>query len=84
MSGDEKNVAIGAGVGVSLGAFSVTMLGAGFLWGRRKSKAKYEALKQAIPEGQYTQGPVHLAGPRPIYEASDSSAPIRSELPVSK
>lgn len=82
--GDNKIVAVGVGVGVSLGAISVAMLGAGFLWGRRKTKATYQGLQQAIPEGQMSPVAPRLPGSSPVYEASNSPAPVHFELPGSK
>lgn len=65
----KKNVAIGVGVGVPLGVLSVVMLGAGYLWGRNITRARYEAVQQALPEGQ-----MHAfeANSKPIYEVSEA------------
>ncbi|KAL3476222.1 hypothetical protein BJX99DRAFT_228420 [Aspergillus californicus] len=82
--GEDRTVAVGAGVGVSLGVLALAMLGAGFLWGRRKRKATYEDFQQTVPEGQIGFVDPQLAGPYPVYEADGSSAPARSELPASK
>lgn len=41
-----KNIAIGAGVGVPLGVLAIAMLGVGFWWGRRNTRAKYRELQQ--------------------------------------
>ncbi|PWY96294.1 hypothetical protein BO94DRAFT_580155 [Aspergillus sclerotioniger CBS 115572] len=51
-SSKKKSVAIGVGVGVPLGVLSIVMLGAGYLWGRNITRAKYEAVQQTLPEGQ--------------------------------
>ncbi|KAL4939339.1 hypothetical protein BDV06DRAFT_231125 [Aspergillus oleicola] len=75
-----RTVAIGVGVGVSLGVLSLAMLGAGFLWGRRKAKATYEGFQQTVPAGQKDFVTAQLAGPHPVYEAGDSPAPTRFEL----
>ncbi|KAL2813060.1 hypothetical protein BDW59DRAFT_35134 [Aspergillus cavernicola] len=82
--GENRTVAVGAGVGVSLGVLSLAMRGAGFLWGRRKRKATYEDFQQTVPEGQISFVAPQLASPCPVYEVGDSPAPTRSELPVSK
>jgi hypothetical protein len=41
-----SKVAIGAGVGVPLGVLAIAMLGVGFWWGRRNTRAKYRQLQQ--------------------------------------
>lgn len=43
-----SKVAIGAGVGVPLGALAIAMLGVGFWWGRRNTRAKYRELQQNL------------------------------------
>ncbi|KAL4912946.1 hypothetical protein BDW62DRAFT_9050 [Aspergillus aurantiobrunneus] len=73
-------------VGVSLGVLSVVMLGAGFLWGRRKTRAKYEGLPVqkpvTAPGGHMMFAAPQLHGSNPIYEANNSQIGIPSELPV--
>lgn len=41
-----SKAAIGAGVGVPLGVLAIAMLGVGFWWGRRNTRAKYRELQQ--------------------------------------
>lgn len=81
-----KIVAAGVGVGVSLGVLSAVMLGAGFLWGRRKTRAKYEGspVQKPVtaPEGQMMLAAPQLHGSNPIYEASNSQIEISSKLPM--
>lgn len=81
-----KIVAVGVGVGVSLGVLSAVMLGAGFLWGRRKTRVKYEGLPVqkpvTAPEGQMMFAALQLHGSNPIYEAKNSQIMIPCELPV--
>ncbi|KAJ5109636.1 hypothetical protein N7532_002281 [Penicillium argentinense] len=45
-----NHIAIGVGVGVSVGVFAaVTMLGAGFWWGKRQARARYRSFEQNGP-----------------------------------
>lgn len=86
VSGPSK-VAIGAGVGVPLAVLALAMLGAGFLWGRRKPQVKFNALDGAHAdvnaEEDMRSGIKHCqADSRPLYEASGQGLP--SELPGSK
>lgn len=84
--GNHEIVAVGVSVGVSLGVLSVVMLGAGFLWGRRKTRAKYEGLPVqkpvTAPEGHMMFAAPQLHGSNPIYEANNSQIEFPSELPV--
>lgn len=81
-----KIVAVGVGVGISLGVLSAVMRAAGFLWGRRKTRAKYEGLlvrkPVTAPEGQMMFAAPQLHGLNPIYGANNSQIEIPSELPV--
>lgn len=83
---NHKIVVVGIGVGVSLGVLSAVILGAGFLWGRRKTRAKYEGLpvQKAVtaPEGQMMFAAPQLHGSNPIYKAKNSQIIIPCELLV--
>lgn len=82
---NNKIVAGGVGVGVSLGVLSAVLLGAGFLW-RRKTRVKYEGLPVqkpvTTPEGQKMFAALQLHGSNPIYEANNPQIEVPSELPV--
>jgi len=74
-----KNIAIGAGVGVPLGVLAIAMLGAGFWWGGRNARAKYEALRQNVSQ----IAGIQQADSNPINELDStvlSNGPI--ELPT--
>lgn len=79
-----KVVAVGVGVGVSLGVLSAAMLGAGFLWGRRNTRAKSEGLQQAASERHMMLPAPQIHGSNPIYEAGNTHLRIHSELPGGK
>lgn len=85
-SGSSK-VAIGVGVGVPLGILAIAMLGAGFLWGRRNTQAKYRTLaetdrNESPLDDFYAQAHpfsgVRLADSKPIHEVPAALGP--SEL----
>lgn len=41
-----KTISLGVGLGVPLGIIAIAMLGTGFWWGRRNTRAKYRAFQQ--------------------------------------
>ncbi|KAJ6019257.1 hypothetical protein N7522_001324 [Penicillium canescens] len=78
VSGSSK-VAIGAGVGVPLAVLALAMLGAGFLWGRKKAQAKLNALDAAhadLKAEEDMRSGIKQADPRPLYEVSGLISPI--------
>jgi hypothetical protein len=78
-------VAIGASVGVPLAVLVLAMLGAGFLWGRKKAQAKFNTLDGIhtyLNAEQDMRPGIKQADSRPLYEVSGQGSP--SELPGSK
>lgn len=83
--GDQnKTVAVGAGIGASLGALSIASLGAGFLWGKRKAKKTYEALQHPESPAERPNTGFHAPQSADLYSVYEvgHTAP-RSELPES-